>query len=163
VVCRRQNVHSFLLLPFRRLFVPCSVHCLRPDPNINTQARPWRKPGNCGPFLPFSLSLCARQLWPVSALLSLSVCQATVAHFFPPLSLCVPGNCGPSSISHDTLRSICYVLNIVNEHPSAAVRITTRAHRPRSLPVRSRSRVRCSGFIFKSLLSNSRTDLLSAI
>ena len=121
-VCYRQNVHSFLLLPFCQLFVPCSVHCLRPDPNINTQAQPWQKPGNYGPFLPFSLSLCARQLWPVSS---------------PPLSLCMPGNCGPSSISHDTLRSICYILDIVNEHPSMAVRITTRTHHPCSLLARS--------------------------
>ena len=74
-----------------------------------------------------------RQLWPIS----------------PPLSLCVPGNCGPSYISHNALRSTCYVLDIVNEHPPAAARITTRAHCPRSLPARSRSRVRRSGFIFK--------------
>jgi len=61
----------------------------------------------------------ARQLWPVSSPLSLSVCWAAVA-LLP--------------ISHDTLRSTCYVPNIINEHPSAAARITTRTHCPSITP-----------------------------
>jgi len=61
----------------------------------------------------------ARQLWHVSSPLSLSVFWATVA---------LP------SISHDVLKSTCYILDIINKHLSVAARITTCAYCPSFTP-----------------------------